>query len=192
MLRNLLIAFAAAVSVAVVSWAVPNPKFPWPDSGASTGVVLLSGMVDSASITAAQCGNPWELQGADFACTNFRNDYTVPYAFTITSVGLSVGSEAWSATGNCDVRVILGGSPETSTNFLAGGDTTATVPASVDLYSVGDSSTITGLSISVAAGTLVQVRHDTPAGNQSCQAGAGCVCTAATGSYKYWIRGTWN
>jgi hypothetical protein len=41
-MRSILIALAVGLSLAVVSWAVPNPKFPWPDGsgGISAGVAF--------------------------------------------------------------------------------------------------------------------------------------------------------
>ena len=121
----------------------------------------------------------------EIAC---NNDVAEAYAdrnWYVTKIIGTVRYQAWGGTEACDVDVDFGGS--TTTTFEFGGS---------DLRSVGDTVTKTTLTDhTIAAGEMIQVRHDTPAADDECAvpgAGPDCDCgtsNAVTAGYIITIYG---
>jgi hypothetical protein len=168
-------------------------SFRLPNSGGSSAVseIFFAGVIDAIGFTSGFCAVPDSRSDNDRDCeTDNSAHHRVGRDFTITGVGGAVGNGAWTTTDACDVSIVVDGTPDASTILEFGGVVANGAPAELDAE--GDAHQITGLSISVSAGSRFNIGHATPADTTNCNDGAACACTGATGSYQYSVFGTWD
>jgi hypothetical protein len=140
-------------------------------------------------VTAAQCGKTTVSLWSQGNCATSGSTKTrVARPWTATRMTGTPGLQAWSGTEGCDLDLLVGGTGGDGTPVAllraGGGGTDGFRAYETTGY------TTTFVDHEIAAGELLQIQHNTPAGgDQYCIAGAGCACTGVQAGYQVVLWG---
>lgn len=199
-MRFLRVLLPIVMFLGLATWAlgVPDHRLNWPDVAVGEELITTFSIDDAAigDVSAVPRCAGWSVAtGDDRLCTVLQVQYFVPRDLTVTRVSIVTGEGPFTLAEGCDVSLYTATAPGGTHAALAG---TLFQMGSAEVgRAVGDSLSITGLSLSVSAGaSMVAAWEDPedPGAGEYCasEASATCVCSAQDGSYQYAVFGHWK